>query len=73
MAYDIIQEVLQVKEEEKHMFKILAKPVDCAFVIAPDKTADFLNEKPNPKTKERIMRNAEKFRRQCVRDDRHKK
>ncbi|MGN1037076.1 MAG: hypothetical protein ACI4PX_04815 [Ruminococcus sp.] len=55
------------------MFKILAKPVDCAFVIAPDKTADFLNEKPNPKTKERIMRNAEKFRRQCVRDDRHKK
>ena len=54
------------------MFNVLAKPVNQAFVVAPDKIEVFLKEKADPKVKERILRNAERFQQQCVRDDRFK-
>jgi hypothetical protein len=56
-----------------NMFNVLARPVDQAFVVAPDKVEEFLKEKADPKVKERILRNAEKFQQQCLRDDRYKK
>lgn len=62
-----------VNKEEGHMFNVLAKPVNQAFVVAPDKIEVFLKEKADPKVKERILRNAERFQQQCVRDDRFKK
>jgi hypothetical protein len=55
-----------------NMFNVLARPVDQAFVVAPDKVGEFLKEKADPKVKERILRNAEKFQQQCLRDDRYK-
>jgi hypothetical protein len=56
------------------MFNVLAKPVDQAFVVDPDKVEEFLKEKADPKVKERILRNAEKLRlqRQCFEDERNK-
>lgn len=60
-------------KEEKHMMKILAKPVNQVLIINPEKAEEFLNRKPDPKVRERILRNAEKFRQNCKRDDRFKK
>ena len=49
-------------KEEKHMMKILAKPVNQVLIINPEKAEEFLNRKPDPKVRERILRNAEKLR-----------
>lgn len=48
--------------EEKHMMKILAKPVNQVLILNPEKAEEFLNRKPDPKVRERILRNAEKLR-----------
>ena len=55
------------------MMKILAKPVDQAFVLDPEKAEEFLNRKADPKVKEKILKRAEKLRQSYVRDDRFKK
>ena len=55
------------------MMRILAKPVDQAFVINPEKAEEFLNRKADPKVKEMILKRAEKLRQSYVRDDRLKK
>lgn len=55
------------------MMKVLAKPVDQAFVLNPEKAEEFLNRKADPKVKERIMKRAEKMRQSYVKDDRFKK
>ena len=49
-------------KEEKYMMKILAKPVNQVLIINPEKAEEFLNRKPDPKVRERILRNAEKLR-----------
>lgn len=49
-------------KEEKHMMKILAKPVNQVLILNPEKAEEFLNRKPDPKVRERILRNAEKLR-----------
>lgn len=46
------------------MMKILAKPINQAFVIAPDKVEEFMSQKTDPAIKARIIRNAERFRKQ---------
>ena len=38
------------------MMRILAKPVDQAFVINPEKAEEFLNRKADPKVKEMILK-----------------
>ena len=55
------------------MMRILAKPVDQAFVINPEKAEEFLNRKADPKVKKMILKRAEKLRQSYVRDDRLKK
>lgn len=50
------------EKEEKHMMKILAKPVNQVLILNPEKAEEFLNRKPDPKVKERILRNAEKLK-----------
>ena len=55
------------------MMRILAKPVDQAFVINPEKAEEFLNRKADLKVKEMILKRAEKLRQSYVRDDRLKK
>lgn len=55
------------------MMKVLAKPVDQAFILNPEKAEEFLSRKADPKVKERIMKRAEKMRQSYVRDDRFKK
>lgn len=44
------------------MMKILAKPVDQAFVLDPEKAEEFLNRKADPKVKEKILKRAEKLK-----------
>jgi len=56
-------------KEEKSMFNLLAKPINQAFVVAPDKIQEFLNEKPDPKVKERILKNAEKMKLQRLKKE----
>lgn len=51
-------------KEEKHMLSIFAKPVSCAFVVAPEKAEAFLHEKSDPKTKEKILKRAKKLEEQ---------
>ena len=46
------------------MMRILAKPVDQAFVINPEKAEEFLNRKADPKVKEMILKRAEKLKKQ---------
>lgn len=46
------------------MMKMLAKPINQAFVIAPDKVEEFMSQKTDPAIKARIIRNAERFRKQ---------
>lgn len=50
------------EKEEKHMMKILAKPVNQVLILNPEKAEEFLNRKPDPKVRERILRNAEKLK-----------
>lgn len=54
------------------MFVVLAKPVDQAFVLNPEKAEEFLARKGDPKIKEMILKRAEKFRKNMIRDDRFK-
>lgn len=55
------------------MFNILAKPVNQALIVAPDKVDDFLNEKADPKVKERILRNCERLKQQRIENERKSK
>ena len=55
------------------MFVVLAKPVDQAFVLNPEKAEEFLARKGDPKVKAEILRKAKKFRENMIRDDRFKK
>lgn len=61
------------KREENRMFNILAKPVNQALIVAPDKVDDFLNEKADPKVKERILRNCERLKQQRIENERKSK
>lgn len=58
---------------ENRMFNMLAKPVNQAFVVAPDKVEAFLNEKADPKVKERILRNCERIKQQRITNERKSK
>lgn len=60
-------------KEEKCMFNVLAKPVNQAFVVAPDKIEAFLNEKADPKVKERILRNTQRMKQQRLENERNTK
>lgn len=55
------------------MFVVLAKPVDQAFVLNPEKAEEFLARKGDPKVKAEILRKAKKFRENMIRDDRFDK
>ena len=55
-----------MKKEEKHMFNILAKPVDTAIILDGEKAEEFFSQKPDPKIKERILRNAAKIKAQRI-------
>ena len=46
------------------MMNVLAKPINQVIIIAPDKAEKFINQKTDPAIKARIMRNAERFRKQ---------
>lgn len=60
------------KKEEQHMFNVLAKPVECALVVDPEKLTEFLKHKSNQKMKERILRNAKRLEEQMEKSDDHK-
>ncbi|MFR0951149.1 MAG: hypothetical protein ACLSFT_11865 [Ruminococcus callidus] len=49
-------------KEEKHMLSIFAKPVSCAFVVAPEKAEAFLHEKSDPKNKGKNIKTCQKTR-----------
>lgn len=44
------------------MFVVLAKPVDQAFVLNPEKAKEFLERKADPAVKAKILERAEKMR-----------
>ena len=54
------------------MFVVLAKPVDQAFVLNPEKAEEFLARKGDPKIKEMHLRRAKEFRKNMTKDDRSK-
>lgn len=56
----------EMKKEEKRMFNILAKPIDTAIILDGEKAEEFFAQKPDPKIKERILRNAEKIKAQRI-------
>lgn len=55
------------------MMVLLAKPVDQAIVLNPEKADEFINKRIDPEVKAEILRKAEKIRKTYVRDDRFKK
>lgn len=44
------------------MFKLMAKPVNHAFVLNPEKADEFINRKANPEIKNKIISRAEKLK-----------
>ena len=52
------------------MFVVLAKPVDQAIVLNPEKADEFINKRIDPEVKAEILRKAEKLRKDMIRDDR---
>ena len=54
------------------MFVLLAKPVDQAFVLDPEKAEEFLARKADPKIKEMHLRRAAKLNETEITDDRLK-
>ena len=55
------------------MMVLLAKPVDQAIILNPEKADEFINKRIDPEVKAEILRKAEKLRKNMVRDDRLKK
>ncbi len=53
-------------KEDKQRFDVLAVPCDRAFVIAADKTEEFLNQKPDPLIRKEQAKVLQKFKRQIV-------
>lgn len=43
---------VEIQDDKKHDFDVLAVPCDRAFVVSPDKTEAFLNVKPNPEIRQ---------------------
>ena len=54
------------------MMVLLAKPVDQAIVLNPDKADEFINKRIDPEVKAEILRKAERIRKTYIRDDRFK-
>ncbi|MDE6500711.1 MAG: hypothetical protein K2L10_01280 [Ruminococcus sp.] len=62
-----------MKKEKKYMFNVLAKPVDTAIILDGKKAEDFFSQKPDPKVKERILRNAAKMKLQRIKNEEKEK
>ena len=62
-----------MKKEKKYMFNVLAKPVDTAIILVGKKAEDFFSQKPDPKVKERILRNAAKMKLQRIKNEEKEK
>ena len=48
------------------MMVLLAKPVDQAIVLNPDKADEFINKRIDPEVKAEILRKAERIRKTYV-------
>lgn len=46
------------------MFDVMAKPINGAFVVAPEKTEDFLNYKTNSELRRQVIERGRKLQRQ---------
>lgn len=48
--------------EESQKFNVLAVPCNAPFIVSPDKTEEFLNQKANPETTKMISEMADKLK-----------
>ena len=55
------------------MFDIMAKPVNGAFVVAPEKTKDFLNHQTNSEIRKRVIERGRKLQRQMEKCENERK
>lgn len=51
------------------MFDVMARPVNNAFVVAPEKTEDFLNHKTNPELIKQVLERGRKLQRQMEKSE----
>lgn len=54
------------------MFDVMARPVNSAFVVAPEKTEAFLNHKTDAELRKQVLERGRKLQRQMekVKDER---
>lgn len=51
------------------MFDVMARPVNNAFVVAPEKTEDFLKHKTNPELIKQVLERGRKLQRQMEKSE----